>query len=49
MRSRGSWRNRRGLDTLYAAPGNPGIARMRRCVALDATDHAAVVDFVRGA
>lgn len=36
------------LDTLYAAPGNPGIARHATCVALDATDHAAVVDFVAG-
>ena len=35
------------LDTLYAAPGNPGIAQHATCVALDATDHAAVIDFVR--
>lgn len=35
------------LDTLYAAPGNPGIAAHATCVALDATDHAAVVAFVR--
>ncbi|WP_294212086.1 phosphoribosylamine--glycine ligase [uncultured Sphingomonas sp.] len=35
------------LDTLYAAPGNPGIAHHATCVALDATDHAAVIDFVR--
>ncbi len=34
------------LDTLYAAPGNPGIAELATLVALDATDHAAVVDFV---
>ncbi|MCU6454488.1 phosphoribosylamine--glycine ligase [Sphingomonas sp. A2-49] len=34
------------LDTLYAAPGNPGIAALATCVALDATDHAAVVRFV---
>ncbi len=34
-----------GLDTLYAAPGNPGIAGLATCVALDATDHAAVVAF----
>ncbi len=34
------------LDTLYAAPGNPGIAEHATLVALDATDHAAVVDFV---
>ena len=36
-----------GLDTLYAAPGNPGIAGLATCVALDATDHAAVVAFAR--
>ncbi len=34
------------LDTLYAAPGNPGIAAHATCVALDATDHVAVVTFV---
>lgn len=32
-------------DTLYAAPGNPGIAEEATCVSLDATDHAAVVAF----
>jgi phosphoribosylamine--glycine ligase len=37
----------RGLDTLYAAPGNPGIARLATLVPLDATDHAAVIAFVR--
>ena len=36
-----------GLDTLYAAPGNPGIAAHATCVALNATDHAAVVAFVK--
>ncbi len=36
-----------GLDTLYAAPGNPGIAAHASCVALNATDHAAVVAFVK--
>ncbi|WP_445191109.1 phosphoribosylamine--glycine ligase [Sphingomonas sp. Tas61C01] len=35
------------LDTLYAAPGNPGIAAHARCVDLAVTDHAAVVDFAR--
>ena len=35
------------LDTLYAAPGNPGIARHATCVALDATDHPAVIAFVQ--
>lgn len=33
------------LDTLYAAPGNPGIAEHAQLVDLDATDHRAVVDF----
>jgi phosphoribosylamine--glycine ligase len=32
-------------DTLWAAPGNPGIAHYATCVALDATDHAAVLAF----
>ena len=36
-----------GLDTLYAAPGNPGIASLATLVRLDATDHASVVAFVR--
>ncbi|MDY0957704.1 phosphoribosylamine--glycine ligase [Sphingomonas sp. CFBP8993] len=36
-----------GLDTLYAAPGNPGIAAHATCVALNATDHGAVVAFVK--
>ena len=35
------------LDTLYAAPGNPGIAAHATLVALDATDHASVVGFAR--
>jgi phosphoribosylamine--glycine ligase len=30
---------------LFAAPGNPGIARHAQCVALHATDHGAVLDF----
>jgi phosphoribosylamine--glycine ligase len=30
---------------LYAAPGNPGIAQDAQLVALDATDHAAVIAF----
>ncbi|WP_460989145.1 phosphoribosylamine--glycine ligase [Sphingobium sp. TomTYG45] len=33
------------LTTLYAAPGNPGIAQHATLVDLDATDHRAVVDF----
>ena len=36
-----------GLDTLYAAPGNPGIAVHARCIALEVTDHPAVVAFTR--
>lgn len=31
--------------TLYAAPGNPGIAAHARLIALDATDHGAVIAF----
>ena len=30
---------------LYAAPGNPGVARHAELVALDASDHAAVTGF----
>jgi phosphoribosylamine--glycine ligase len=33
------------LSRLYAAPGNPGIARFAEIVALDVTDHAAVIAF----
>ena len=33
------------LDTLYAAPGNPGIAEQATLVDLDATDHRTVLDF----
>ena len=32
-------------ERLWAAPGNPGIAHHATCVALDATDHGAVVAF----
>ena len=35
------------LERLYAAPGNPGIARHASLVALDIDDHAAVVGFCR--
>ncbi len=35
------------LTKLYAAPGNPGIAREAECVALDAADHDAVLSFCR--
>lgn len=33
------------LRTLYAAPGNPGIAQHAVCVPIDITDHAAIVRF----
>src|SRR5687767_15028868 len=32
-------------DKLYCAPGNAGIAQEAECVALDVTDHAAVIEF----
>ncbi len=35
------------LTALYAAPGNAGIARLAETVALDITDHAAVVSSCR--
>jgi phosphoribosylamine--glycine ligase len=35
------------LATLFAAPGNPGIAEHAQIVALDAADHRAIVDFCR--
>ncbi|MBV5266663.1 phosphoribosylamine--glycine ligase [Pinisolibacter aquiterrae] len=35
------------LTQLFAAPGNPGIAKVATCVALDVADHAAVVAFCR--
>ncbi|MAS14864.1 MAG: phosphoribosylamine--glycine ligase [Nitratireductor sp.] len=35
------------LTKLYAAPGNPGMAGDAECVALDVTDHAAVVAYCR--
>jgi phosphoribosylamine--glycine ligase len=35
------------LGKLYAAPGNPGIARHAELVALNIGDHAAVVEFCR--
>lgn len=35
------------LEKLYAAPGNPGIARHAECVPLDVKDHQAVVYFCR--
>jgi phosphoribosylamine--glycine ligase len=35
------------LTKLYAAPGNPGIAREAECVAIDVADHAAVAALCR--
>ena len=45
MRWRGSWRNPRSCEKLFAAPGNPGIAQHAELVALDVADHAKVVAF----
>ena len=36
------------LGKLYAAPGNPGIAQHAEPVAIDATDHGAVIAFCEG-
>ena len=33
------------LDQIYAAPGNAGLANLATCVALDVTNHRAVLDF----
>jgi phosphoribosylamine--glycine ligase len=35
------------LATLFAAPGNPGIAEVAEIVALDLSDHAAIVAFCK--
>jgi len=35
------------LIKLWCAPGNAGIAKEAECVALDVTNHAAVIDFCR--
>ena len=34
------------VNKIYCAPGNPGIAEMAECVALDVNDNAVLVDFV---
>jgi phosphoribosylamine--glycine ligase len=36
-----------GLDTLFAAPGNPGIAQHATIADLDVADHRATIDFIR--
>lgn len=35
------------LTRLYCAPGNPGIAKVAECVALDPADHAKIVAFCK--
>ncbi|MEO3998414.1 phosphoribosylamine--glycine ligase [Mesorhizobium sp. CAU 1732] len=35
------------LTKLYAAPGNPGIAQEAECVALDVSDHQAIIQFAK--
>ncbi|MGH6859496.1 MAG: phosphoribosylamine--glycine ligase [Phyllobacterium sp.] len=35
------------LTTLYCAPGNPGMASLAECIALDPADHAAILAFCR--
>jgi len=35
------------LTKLFAAPGNPGIAKLAECVSVDIANHAAVIDFCR--
>src|SRR3546814_11282109 len=34
-----------GLETLYAAPGNPGIAAHAELASIDPADHRGVLDF----
>ena len=47
MRWRGSWRSRRCSTALYVAPGNGGTSEVAENVALDPTDHAAVVGWAK--
>jgi phosphoribosylamine---glycine ligase len=35
------------LGTLFCAPGNPGIAEVATCVAIDVADHRAVIEFCK--
>jgi phosphoribosylamine--glycine ligase len=46
-----AWKIRQSprLDRLYAAPGNPGIARHAELTAIDIADHAAIERFCRRA
>lgn len=37
----------RRVDKLWCAPGNPGIAEVAECVAIDANDIPALIDFAR--
>ena len=34
-------------EQLFCAPGNPGMARLAKCVDLDVGDHGAVIDFCK--
>ena len=36
------------LETLFAAPGNPGMEGLARSVSLDVADHQAVAAFCKG-
>ena len=40
--------NSPSVETVYCAPGNPGIAELAHCVSIAADDHAGLADFVRG-
>jgi phosphoribosylamine--glycine ligase len=44
-----AWKLRQSplIGRLYCAPGNAGIAAVAECVALDATDHAAIIRFCK--
>ncbi len=35
------------LTKLFCAPGNPGMARVAECVALDLTNHKSIIDFCK--
>jgi phosphoribosylamine--glycine ligase len=43
-----AWRLSRDGHRVFAAPGNPGIARVATCLPCDPLDAAAVVDLARG-